>query len=146
MRGFLDAMAKAQLDVPESYIHHVEGGEPMLGQISIDYFTRLSPRPTAIVCFNDMLAIGVLKSCEMAGLKVPEDLSVTGFDNITYSAFTTPCLTTFDQPKFSIGQEAAQLLLDLLQAEDGSIPETPNVKIIKGKLLVRGSTGIPGEV
>ena len=72
--------------------------------------------------------------------------TVTGFDNITYSAFTTPCLTTFDQPKFSIGQEAAQLLLDLLQAEDGSIPETPNVKIIKGKLLVRGSTGIPGEV
>ena len=147
LRGFVNAMQIANLEVPKSYIHHVDGGEPILGQESlVEYFTRLTPRPTAIVCFNDMLAIGVLKGCERAGLRVPEDLSVTGFDNITYSAFTTPCLTTFDQPKFSIGQEAAQLLLDLLQAKDGIIPETPNVKILKGKLLVRASTGKPCEV
>ena len=146
LRGFLDAMVNANLEVPESYIHHVEGGDPILGQESVAYFSKLTPRPTAIVCFNDMLAIGVLKGCQAAGLRVPEDVSVTGFDNITYSAFTTPCLTTFDQPKFSIGQEAAQLLLDLLQAEDGIIPDMPNVKILQGKLLVRESTGIPGEV
>lgn len=146
LRGFMDAMAASNLEVPESYIHHVEGGDPILGQESIEYFKLIVPRPTAIVCFNDMLAIGVLKGCEMAGWRVPEDLSVTGFDNITYSAFTTPCLTTFDQPKFSIGQEAAQLLLDLLQAEGGIIPDRPNVKILKGRLLVRGSTGAPGEV
>ncbi|HOZ37528.1 MAG TPA: LacI family DNA-binding transcriptional regulator [Anaerolineaceae bacterium] len=146
LRGFLDAMAEAHLEVPENYVHHVEGGEPLLGAESVRYFARLTPRPTAIICFNDMLAIGVLKGCEQSGLRVPEDISVTGFDNITYSAFTTPSLTTFDQPKFSIGQEAAQLLLDLLQAEDGIIPDMPNVKVLKGKLLVRGSTGIPGEV
>ncbi len=145
LRGFLDAMSEASLEVPDTYIHHVEGGDPILGQESVEYFTQLSPRPTAIVCFNDMLAIGVLKGCEMAGLSVPQDMSVSGFDNITFSAFTTPCLTTFDQPKFSIGQEAAQLLLDLLQAEDGIIPDSPKVKILKGKLLVRGTTGGPGE-
>ena len=145
LHGFLDAMEKANLPVPGSYIHHVEGGEPSLGAESVDYFARLTPRPTAIVCFNDMLAIGVLKGCEQAGLKIPADISVTGFDNITYSAFTTPCLTTFDQPKLSIGQEAAQLLLDLLQAENGLIPDTPNVKVLQGKLLVRGSTGKPAE-
>ena len=146
LRGFMDAMSEAGLEVPDTYIHHVEGGDPILGQKSVEYFTQLSPRPTAIVCFNDMLAIGVLKGCEMAGLSVPQDLSVTGFDNIIFSGFTTPCLTTFDQPKLSIGQEAARLLLDLLQAEDGIIPDTPNVKILQGKLLVRGSTGTPGEV
>ena len=145
LHGFLDAMENANLPVPGSYIHHVEGGEPSLGAESVDYFARLTPSPTAIVCFNDMLAIGVLKGCEQAGLKVPADLSVTGFDNITYSAFTTPCLTTFDQPKLSIGQEAAQLLLDLLQAENGLIPDTPNVKVLQGRLLVRGSTGKPAE-
>ena len=145
LHGFLDAMENANLPVPGSYIHHVEGGEPSLGAESVDYFARLTPRPTAIVCFNDMLAIGVLKGCEQAGLKIPADLSVTGFDNITYSAFTTPCLTTFDQPKISIGQEAAQLLLDLLQAGNGLIPDTPNVKVLQGKLLVRGSTGKPAE-
>ena len=146
LRGFLDAMTEASLPVPESYIHHVEGGEPNLGAESVAYFAKLTPRPTAIVCFNDMLAIGVLKGCEQAGLSVPKDLSVTGFDNITYSAFTIPCLTTFDQPKLSIGQEAAQLLLDLLQAENRIIPETPNVKVLQGKLLVRESTGKPAEV
>ena len=145
LRGFLDAMAEAHLEVPENYVHHVEGSEPVLGAESVQYFVKLNPRPTAIICFNDMLAIGVLKGCEQSGLRVPEDISVTGFDNITYSAFTTPSLTTFDQPKFSIGQEAAQLLLDLLQAEDGIIPDTPNVKILKGKLLVRGTTANPGE-
>ena len=146
LRGFLDAMAEAHLEVPENYVHHVEGSEPVLGAESVQYFAKLNPRSTAIICFNDMLAIGVLKGCEQSGLRVPEDISVTGFDNITYSAFTTPSLTTFDQPKFTIGQEAAQLLLDLLQAEDGIIPDMPNVKVLKGKLLVRGSTGIPGEV
>jgi len=145
LHGFLDVMSEADLEVPNSFIHHVEGGDPILGQKSVEYFTRLTPKPTAIVCFNDMLAIGVLKGCEVAGFRVPEDLSVTGFDNITYSAFTTPCLTTFDQPKFSIGQEAAQLLLDLLRAEDGIIKDTPNVKILKGKLLIRGTTSTPGE-
>ncbi len=145
LHGFLDVMSEADLEVPDSFIHHVEGGDPILGQKSVEYFMRLTPKPTAIVCFNDMLAIGVLKGCEVAGFRVPEDLSVTGFDNITYSAFTTPCLTTFDQPKFSIGQEAAQLLQDLLQAEDGIIPDTPNVKILKGKLLVRGTTANPAE-
>jgi len=146
LQGFLDAMEKADLEVPESYIHHVAGGEPSLGAESVEYFARLTPGPTAIVCFNDMLAIGVLKGCQLAGLRVPEDLSVTGFDNITFSAFTSPSLTTIDQPKFSIGQEAAQLLLDLLQAVDGTIPDTPNVKVLQGKLLVRESTGIPAEV
>jgi DNA-binding LacI/PurR family transcriptional regulator len=146
LSGFLNTMANAGFEVPETHIHHVEGGDPFLGQESIDYFLRLTPRPTAIVCFNDMLAIGVLKGCQAAGLRVPEDISVTGFDNINYSAFTTPSLTTFDQPKFSIGKEAAQLLLDLLKAEDGIIPDTPNVKILQGKLLVRESTGIPRAV
>jgi len=145
LRGFLDVMSDANLEVPDSYIHHVEGGDPKLGQESVEYFTRLSTKPTAIVCFNDTLAIGVVKGCEKAGLRIPDDLSVTGFDNITYSAFTAPSLTTFDQPKFSIGQEAAQLLLDLLKAEDGIIPDTPNVKVLQGKLLVRESTGIPSE-
>ena len=87
-----------------------------------------------------MLAIGVLKGCSQKGIKVPEELSVTGFDNITYSAFTTPALTTLDQPKRSIGVEAAQLLLDLLNANNGKSPESAKIKVLKGKLLVRNST------
>jgi DNA-binding LacI/PurR family transcriptional regulator len=79
----------------------------------------------------------------MAGLRVPEDLSVTGFDNITFSAYTTPGLTTFDQPKRSIGVEAAQLLLDLLNSSSQHPNMARKVKVLKGNLLVRQSTASP---
>jgi DNA-binding LacI/PurR family transcriptional regulator len=143
LTGFRSEMDAAGLLVPDEYIYNVAGGEPQLGQESLEYFTKLNNSPTAIVCFNDMLAIGVLKGCSQAGIRVPEQLSVTGFDNITYSAFTSPSLTTFDQPKRSIGREAAQLLLDLLKPENEEPSETQNVKVLKGELLVRASTASP---
>jgi len=143
--GFQTEMESAGLPVPEEYIHHVNGGEPRFGLDGLEYFLQLEHRPTAIVCFNDMLAIGVLKGCSEKGIKVPEELSVTGFDNITYSAFTTPALTTLDQPKRSIGVEAAQLLLDLLNANNGKSPDVAKIKVLKGKLLVRNSTATPNS-
>jgi len=145
LTGFQTEMESAGLPVPEEYIHHVNGGEPRFGLDGLEYFLQLEHRPTAIVCFNDMLAIGVLKGCSQKSIKVPEELSVTGFDNITYSAFTTPALTTLDQPKRSIGVEAAQLLLDLLNANNGKSPETAKIKVLKGKLLVRNSTAVPNS-
>jgi len=145
LTGFQTEMESAGLPVPEEYIHHVNGGEPRFGLDGLEYFLQLEHRPTAIVCFNDMLAIGVLKGCSQKGIKVPEEISVTGFDNITYSAFTTPALTTLDQPKRSIGVEAAQLLLDLLNANNGKSPEAAKIKVLKGKLLVRNSTAAPNS-
>lgn len=143
LSGLQREMRKAKIPLPHEYIREVPGGDPQLGLESLDYFFRLPHRPTAIVCFNDMLAIGVLKACDLAGVKVPGDLSVTGFDNITYSAFTLPSLTTIDQPKLSIGMEAAELLLDLLKTDSLKSPITPKVKVLKGKLLVRDSTASP---
>jgi LacI family transcriptional regulator len=92
-----------------------------------------------------MLAVGVLKGCKERGLDVPRQLSVAGFDNIAYSAFTTPSLTTFDQPKREIGNEAARLLLDLLSSGQHGLPQIQQVKILRGKLLVRESTSSPFE-
>ena len=145
LTGFQTEMESAGLPVPEEYIHHVNGGEPRFGLDGLEYFLQLEYRPSAIVCFNDMLAIGVLKGCSQKGVKVPEELSVTGFDNITYSAFTTPALTTLDQPKRSIGVEAAQLLLDLLNVNNGKSPDVAKIKVLKGKLLVRNSTATPNS-
>jgi DNA-binding LacI/PurR family transcriptional regulator len=131
------------MSLPDAYIHQVPGGDPELGERSVEYFLQLANPPTAIVCFNDMLAIGVLKGCNRAGLRVPDDMSVTGFDNIAFSGYTTPPLTTLDQPKHSIGTEAARLLLDLLDHRDSEKTDNTSVKILKGKLLVRNSTGSP---
>jgi len=143
LAGFRTEMELAGIPIQEDYLVQVPGGEPQMGFDSVKSFLRLQVPPTAVVCFNDMLAIGVLKGCSTAGIKVPEEMSVTGFDNITYSAFTCPSLTTFDQPKRSIGREAAQLLLDLLKEDGSHPPETPRIKVLKGVLLVRDSTSPP---
>ena len=92
---------------PDEYIHQVAGNSARQGYDAMDYFLGLTIRPTALICYNDMMAVGVLKGLHQAGLQVPEDISVTGFDNIMVSDFTNPTLTTIDQPKRFLGAEAA---------------------------------------
>jgi DNA-binding LacI/PurR family transcriptional regulator len=88
-----------------------------------------------------MLAIGVLKGLQQAGMHVPGDISITGFDNIVFSAYTNPALTTLDQPKRFIGAEAARLLLELLDTPSSQeLSAQQNVRILKGQLLIRAST------
>ena len=115
--------------------------DPQDGQAAVGHFLSLAPRPTAIFCYNDMLAIGLLRGLQDAGLRVPEDCSVVGFDNISLSAFTTPPLTTFDQPKRTIGAQAAQLILQLL--EQGPVFNGLKILSLKGDLLLRASTAPP---
>jgi DNA-binding LacI/PurR family transcriptional regulator len=96
-----------------------------------------------LFCFNDMLAIGVLNGLNMAGIRVPEDISVVGFDNIIFSAYTNPPLTTLDQPKHYIGAEATRLILGLLDSLTGEEPPEQEIQKLKGRLLVRQSTVPP---
>ena len=170
LTGFRQTMDNAGLEIPTRYIHEVPGGSPHDGLIGVEHFISLSPRPSALVCYNDMMAIGVLKGLQEAGIKVPDEISVTGFDNIVFSNFTHPALTTFDQPKRFIGAEAARLVLKLLEVPPGdkttghyaprgskevvisrnqfSPFETkahlgPGVRMLKGHLLARESTTRP---
>ena len=69
---------------------------------------------TAVFCYNDMTAIGLLSACYKRGLSVPDDLSVIGFDDIDIAAYTIPPLTTIHQPRLELGQRAMQMILDLL--------------------------------
>jgi LacI family repressor for deo operon, udp, cdd, tsx, nupC, and nupG len=144
LTGFHQEMAAAGLTVPPEVIHEVQGGSAEDGLAGVEYFLALPVRPTALVCFNDMLAIGVLKGLAQAGIRVPEEFSVTGFDNIVFSAFTNPALTTFDQPKRFIGSEAARLVLELLNTPvGGNELQEPRVRRLKGRLLVRETTAPP---
>jgi DNA-binding LacI/PurR family transcriptional regulator len=144
LTGFRQEMESAGLAIPPEYIYESPEGGPEQGASAARYFLHLSNRPSALVCYNDMLAIGVLRGLQQAGLCVPQDISITGFDNIVFSAYTNPPLTTLDQPKRFIGTEAARLLLELLNssATDESSNQ-PKVRILKGKLLVRESTAPP---
>ena len=143
LTGFHQEMDAAGLVVSAEYNYEIPGGRPEDGFAALDHFLNLPEHPTAIFCFNDMLAIGLLNGLHMAGLRVPEEISVVGFDNIVFSAYTNPPLTTLDQPKRYIGAEAARLILGLLDplAEE-EVPEQ-QIQKLKGKLLVRQSTAPP---
>jgi DNA-binding LacI/PurR family transcriptional regulator len=144
--GFRQEMDFAGLPIPASYIHEVAGSGPAEGLAGAEYFLGLHERPTALVCYNDMISIGVLKGLLKAGIRVPKDMSVTGFDNIVFSGYTNPPLTTFDQPKRFIGNEAARLMLELLAAPSSPDNQrSPKVRTLKGNLLIRQSSAPPAD-
>lgn len=145
--GFQQEMESAGLPVLDGYVYQAPGGDPQSGRAALEHFLNLSERPTAIFCFNDMMAIGLLQGLRSAGLRVPDDCSVAGFDNIVFSPYTNPPLTTFDQPKRYIGVEAARLLMSLLQEPPEERAAGPSkIQILKGRLLVRESTAPPPEI
>lgn len=145
LTGFRQEMKAAGLKIPADYSFEVAGGGPKDGQKAIDHFLDLPKRPTALFCYNDLMAIGALKGLQAAGVRVPEDISLVGFDNILFSAFTNPPLTTLDQPKRYIGAEAARLILGLLVPHDGQQAQAQEIQKLKGKLLVRRSTAPPPD-
>jgi LacI family transcriptional regulator len=116
--------------------HTLEGG--MLA------FERMQARgelPTAIMCSNDMTAIGVLRSAFSTGMRVPKDLSIIGFDDIRFAQFTTPPLTTVQMSRVDLARSAFQALRDHGEA---MVKPAPREYTIATKLIVRQSTDVPG--
>ena len=99
--------------------------------LSTDY------RPTAIICVNDVTAVGVLRELRERGIRVPQDMSVTGFDNVKLSEFCYPALTTVHIPREQIGHITYESLM----------PRTTSPEFAEGEILidpefmVRDSTG-----
>lgn len=75
-------------------------------------------RPTALFVFSDPMALGVISAAHMAGLHVPEDLSVIGYDDVPMAGFFSPPLTTIHQPKYRLGHKAAKILLAKVNKEE----------------------------
>ena len=88
--------------------------------------------PTALVCGNDIIASGCLKACSDTGIRVPDDLSIVGFDNLPLSAVVDPPLTTVQVSKAQIGRMAVQLLVSRLRSD----ADMPSVKVLIGGTLV----------
>jgi LacI family transcriptional regulator, galactose operon repressor len=97
----------------------------------------LGHEPTAVLAGNDLIAMGILNAAADRGVGVPGELSVVGYDDIAYAAFTSPPLTTVRQPGGEMGTETARLLLSRLDGHDGG----PRRVIVHPELVVRGSTG-----
>lgn len=94
-------------------------------------------QPSAIICVNDFMAVGVLRELRERGLSVPKDVSVTGFDNIKLSEYCAPALTTAHIPRATIGE----LAFTYLTQNDDSRPTGGREIVIEPELVLRGSTG-----
>ncbi|MDQ0256780.1 DNA-binding LacI/PurR family transcriptional regulator [Evansella vedderi] len=102
----------------------------------------LRDKPTAIFCYNDLIALDVLKVLRKLNYKVPEDISIVGYDNSHLAEATEINLTTVEHPKKELGEKAAHLLLDVIEgkSEFNGDPYT-----FKPKLIMRNSTAKPAK-
>ncbi len=94
-------------------------------------------RPTAILAMSDVMAIGVIWAAHEAGLNVPQDLSIVGFDDLDVAPHSNPPLTTVHQPIRQKGEESARLLLRMIANPDA---ERPQHRVLETRLIIRGST------
>jgi LacI family transcriptional regulator len=85
----------------------VEQGEKAVGAL-----LSLTPRPSAVMCANDLIALGILKRLTEAGVAVPQDMAVVGYDDVSFASMLSPPLTSVRQPKYELGAIAAELLLE----------------------------------
>lgn len=137
--GFRSAMQSAGLEVNEDWI--IDGKLSLRGgrQAAREYLAQ-PKRPTAIFCANDEMALGAIHEIKQAGLKIPDDISIIGFDDINFAEISDPPLTTVAQPAQEIGERSMQRLLHTIKGESSA---GMNTEIIPHRLVVRKSVSPP---
>jgi LacI family repressor for deo operon, udp, cdd, tsx, nupC, and nupG len=135
--GYRDGLERARLAFEPALVwpgdYKLESGVAVGQRIA-----ATAERPGAVFCSNDEMAIGVLRAFASAGLDVPGDISVAGFDDIEYAAVASPALTTIRQPRRQLGQHGASALLSLLRGE-----HPPQRIRLETELVLRASTAAP---
>jgi DNA-binding LacI/PurR family transcriptional regulator len=138
--AFLEAMTERFGGVRNGYLQHVSN-TPSGGATAVEVLLRLADPPTAIVASTDTLAFGVLHAAHALGRRVPDDLSVVGFDDILLASHTVPALTTLRMPAHEIVGEGLDIAIELAR-NPGQRP-VRTVKVIPPRLIVRQSTAPP---
>lgn len=137
-RGFRDAMEHAGLTVYDDLVLHGPYTEHF-GASTFPYLTRAAQRPTAVFVGSDIVAIGMLASAELHGLRIPEDLSVVGCDGIRVGEWLRPKLTTVQQPVAELARTAVEVVQARIENPEGERVE----KVLPLHLLIRGSAVPP---
>lgn len=138
-RGYRDALRERGLAFDPSWVVRGDFSEESGHRAALRLLDVARP-PTAIFAANDLMAIGVLAALDGAGVRVPQDMAVAGFDGIRVGRYTSPTLTTYAQPVLDMSRHAVALLLARLR--DLSAVDVPRLTPpLPGRLLVRESTG-----
>lgn len=136
MLGFKRAFTERDIVWDETYLYDTGASLEEGAKVFQRFWENPHTRPTALVSFADISAIGALQAALQAGVRVPEELAIIGYDDIPQSIWTQPALTTVHQPTVEKGEIAAQLLLALIAGEP--IPE-PHL-LLPTELMIRGTT------
>jgi LacI family transcriptional regulator len=135
--AFLETMA--MLGAPAHVVHASSDGFASASYAALEVL-QSGFEPTAILCVNDLMAVGVLKELSKQGISVPQQISVTGFDNILLSQYLIPSLTTIDIPR----EQIAELAFDVLApSRTGARSKLGHELLVETELIVRQSTGKP---
>lgn len=135
IRNFIEAIEKCS-DMNYKIIegdHKMEGGSRAAQKILKEKIL-----PTAVVCSNDLTAIGAMKAFKARGIKIPDNMSIIGLDNTALTEIVSPTLTTIELERYRIGKTSMELLLNRIK--DKNLPK--QTRIFKTRLIVRESTGV----
>ena len=111
--------------------------DPQSGYEAMKELLKLKPLPEAVYCMNDLMAMGAMSAIREAGLSIPNDIAIVGYDGMRFAAFTSPPLTTMQSPEIEQGRQAARTLIASLKGESGS----EQIKALKPELVIRQSCG-----
>jgi len=135
LEGYRSALAEANIPFDNELVFE---GNYQMGLESEAMRHLLNKRVSAIFCFNDLMAAGLYREARSLGLSIPDDLSVVGFDNVSFSEIIYPPLTTIGQPVRQMSECAVKTLIDIINQGQ---PEDPrSVYLFEPKLIVREST------
>ena len=128
LRGYRSALREASLPWDRRLVYDCAQNVPSATDAAVRSLLRtpLARRPTALCCFTDTLALAAIKTLQRAGVRIPDDISVAGFDDIDFCALVTPALTTVHVPRDEMGRLAADKLLEMIGGKSaGTTTEVP---------------------
>jgi LacI family transcriptional regulator len=140
IEGVEEALQEHGLTITQERI--VEGPYAITaGRNGMRKLLNLPVRPEAVICMSDVLAFGCLAECTAAGIAVPRDMSITGFDDLDFAAHLNPPLTTMQVPAVEMGAQAGRFLMDALEGK------SPLDRVeLEARLIIRGTTGPPAAL
>jgi len=135
--GYRSTLDEADIAFRPEFVVHGDG-KAEGGVHAMERLLAAPNLPTAVFCYNDMTAVGALRAIRNRGLRVPDDISIVGFDDLFLAQYTEPPLTTVRQPKHEMGRLAMQVLLKMLTGAD-----TEQKIKVPGELIIRQSAAPP---
>jgi DNA-binding LacI/PurR family transcriptional regulator len=146
LQGYLDALERNNIPIRKEYIVHVPGFSHKDGLKPTKGLLRLADRPDAIFATNDSIAISAIHVAKKMGYRIPEDISIVGFDDEPHSSYFNPSLSTVWQPVYGIGMLSARIMLRRLERSGET--DVFRQEVFKPELVIRASSkeieGFPG--